>query len=83
MTTAVNVDVHIKPLILSLISDPSHSDVCTLGFWLLDRNHRISEGDDAIVTNSHSLNVQVEGPHEKIQITNICSLEEFRLIQHG
>lgn len=53
------------------------SDVCTLGFWL------VSEGGDAIVTTSHSSNVKVEGPHEKIQVTNIRSLEEFGLVHHG
>ena len=28
----------------SLTSDPIHADVCTLGFWLLGRNWRLSEG---------------------------------------
>lgn len=29
------------------------------------------------------LYVKVKGPHEEVQVTDVCRLEEFGLIQHG
>lgn len=43
----------------------------------------MSEGGDASATNAHVSDVQVEGPHEQIQIADVGGLEEFWLIQHG